>query len=103
MQQQQHDTCARVKLNSFHVAAAKICIIGSLTNPHLHLVDYAWEEIKNFAEETLAAEGPADADVVVKVPIIAKKPPKKLTRSMSTRFSFTRSVSREIYERQNSR
>ncbi|XP_055533927.1 aromatic-L-amino-acid decarboxylase [Wyeomyia smithii] len=62
-------------------------------------IDYAWEEIKNFAEETLAAE---DGGKVDKQPI-SKKVPKKLTRSMSTRFSFTRSVSREIYERQNSR
>lgn len=67
--------------------------------PHSPFTDYAWDEIRNFAEETLAAECP--------VPTVAepltKKPPKKLTRSMSTRFSFTRSVSREIYERQNSR
>lgn len=68
----------------------------------LSLPDYAWEEIKNYAEETLAAECPEEITEPV-VTAAAKKPPKKLTRSMSTRFSFTRSVSREIFERQNSR
>lgn len=32
-----------------------------------------------------------------------KKPKKKLTRTASARFSFTRSVSKEIFERQASR
>lgn len=104
------DLLARINSSGrFHMTPAKVggkyIIRFCVTYEHATAehIDYAWEEIKNFAEETLAAEGPADADVVVKVPIIAKKPPKKLTRSMSTRFSFTRSVSREIYERQNSR
>ncbi|XP_058466059.1 aromatic-L-amino-acid decarboxylase [Malaya genurostris] len=62
-------------------------------------IDEAWKLIQFFALETLVA---AEAAAVV-VPIISKKPPKKLSRSASLRFSFTRSVSREIYERQNSR
>ncbi|XP_062552761.1 aromatic-L-amino-acid decarboxylase [Armigeres subalbatus] len=68
-------------------------------------IDYAWDEIRNFAEETLAAECPVPTiqQISVTPAINIKKPPKKLTRSMSTRFSFTRSVSREMYERQNSR
>ncbi|XP_055608424.1 aromatic-L-amino-acid decarboxylase [Uranotaenia lowii] len=102
------DLLARINHSGkFHMTPAmvrgKYIIRFCVTYEHAtaEQVDYAWDEIKNFAEETLAAEGLV---VSKEQPAqVTKKVPKKLTRSMSTRFSFTRSVSREIYERQNSR
>ncbi len=55
----------------------------------------AWIEIKGFAEEVLAAEYP-------EIIPITRRPTKKLNRNASFRFSFTRQVSQEIYERQTS-
>uniref|UniRef100_A0A336L4L2 CSON004112 protein n=1 Tax=Culicoides sonorensis TaxID=179676 RepID=A0A336L4L2_CULSO len=49
-------------------------------------IDYAWKQIKQIAEE-----------------VLVEKPQKALTRTLSARYSFTRTVSREIYERQTSK
>lgn len=66
--------------------------------------DTAWEGIRNFADEVLESQSPNSAPLQPLQPIQPiKKPKKPLTRTMSARFSFTRSVSREIFERQNSR
>ncbi|XP_044263718.1 tyrosine decarboxylase-like [Tribolium madens] len=51
-------------------------------------IDYAWELIKEFAAETLATGA-------------KERPP--LTRQKSKRFSFTRSISKEMYQRTLSR
>lgn len=55
-------------------------------------IDYAWDQITAFAAEVLAEE---KENKTLPTP----KPPCKLP----SRFSFTRSVSREIYERQSSK
>lgn len=60
-------------------------------------LDSAWTEIQGFAEEVLESQSPNEPLQPIQ-PI--KKPKRKLTRTMSARFSFTRSVSREIYEQQ---
>lgn len=60
-------------------------------------LDSAWVEIQGFAEEVLESQSPNEPLQPIQ-PI--KKPKRKLTRTMSARFSFTRSVSREIYEQQ---
>lgn len=62
--------------------------------------DSAWDEINAFGEDVLESQSPNEPLRPIQ-PI--KKSKKKLTRTMSSRFSFTRSVSREIYERQCSR
>lgn len=68
------------------------------------ITDTAWEEIRTFADDVLESQSPNNAPLQPLKPIQPiKKPKKKLTRTMSARFSFTRSVSREIFERQNSR
>lgn len=54
----------------------------------------------------MVLESQSPLDTVIEQPkpmAVVKKPKQTLTRTMSSRFSFTRSVSREIYERQNSR
>jgi tyrosine decarboxylase len=60
-------------------------------------IDYAWKEICSFAESVLADKYPQDC----KEP--GKKKTPKLTRSMSSRYAYTRSVSREDYDRQNAK
>lgn len=66
-------------------------------------IENAWAEIQGFAEEVLAAEYP-EIIPMTEYPEIQKKrrPATKLNRNASFRFSFTRQVSHEIYERQNS-
>lgn len=58
-------------------------------------INYAWKVIKTFGQEVLAAESPE------KIPT-KKRTTKKLSRGDSFRFSFTRGVSQEVYERQTS-
>jgi tyrosine decarboxylase len=60
-------------------------------------IDYAWKEIRSFAESVLARSYPED----VKEP--GQKPARKLSRQMSERFSFTQSVSRDDYNRRTSK
>lgn len=56
-------------------------------NQKISLIEYAWNQIKTIAEE-----------------ILVDKPQRApLTRTLSARYSFTRTVSREIYERQTSK
>lgn len=64
---------------------------------HSIQTDCAWKEIQTFAEDVLESQSPNEPLQPIQ-PI--KKPKRKLTRTMSARFSFTRSVSREIYEQQ---
>lgn len=59
-----------------------------------HIVD-AWNQIKSFAADILRD---AKLEVPEKEPI--QLPKNKLTRNKSLRFSFTRSISREIYDSQ---
>ncbi|XP_055701578.1 aromatic-L-amino-acid decarboxylase [Phlebotomus papatasi] len=98
------DLLARINHSGkFHMTPAmvrgKYAIRFCVTYEHAkeEHIDYAWQEIKAFAEEFCEAE-----HIEKPAPIAAKKPHKKLTRKASARFSFTRSVSREIYERQSS-
>lgn len=60
--------------------------------------DEAWKEIQGFAEDVLESQSPNEP--LQPIQPIVKKTKRKLTRTMSARFSFTRSVSREIYEQQ---
>jgi tyrosine decarboxylase len=60
-------------------------------------IDYAWKEIRSFAESLLADKYPQD----VKEP--SQKPVRKLSRQMSARFSFTQNVSSAEYNRRNSK
>lgn len=69
-------------------------------NPNF-ITEAAWEEIKLFADDVLESQSPNNEPLQPIQPI-PRKPKKKLTRTASSRFSFTRSVSREIYERQHS-
>lgn len=58
-------------------------------------IESAWKTIQEFATEILAELSPKKTR--------PKKPGlKKLDRTHSQRFSFTRNVSQEIYERQSS-
>lgn len=59
--------------------------------------DEAWKDIQCFAEDVLESQSPNEPLQPIQS---IKKPKRKLTRTMSARFSFTRSVSREIYEQQ---
>ncbi|KAH8394691.1 hypothetical protein KR222_002032 [Zaprionus bogoriensis] len=73
----------------------------------------AWAQIKCFAEEILRdcqleiSSAPAtpetDRTSSEPIPLVAGKPPikKKLTRTKSLRFSFTRSISREQFQNQS--
>lgn len=61
----------------------------------------AWEEIRQFADDVLESQSPNTEPLQPLKPVKPTK--KKLTRTLSSRFSFTRSVSREIFDRQNSR
>ncbi|KAH8253531.1 hypothetical protein KR032_005907 [Drosophila birchii] len=69
----------------------------------------AWSQIKCFAEEILQDHSilttPAGSERTSSEPMapVAGKPPikKKLTRTKSLRFSFTRSISREQYQSQS--
>lgn len=78
----------------------------SIFRLYFNRLDTAWEDIKTFADYVIESQSPNNAPLQPLQPIspIKKtKPKEKLTRTMSARFSFTRSVSREIFERQNSR
>lgn len=58
-------------------------------------IESAWKTIQQFADEIISELAP---------PIEKRRRPrlKKLDRTHSQRFSFTRNVSQEIYERQSS-
>lgn len=58
-------------------------------------IDHAWKVIRSFATEVLVAASPEKI-------ITKKRGGKKLSRGDSFRFSFTRGVSQEVFERQTS-
>lgn len=64
-------------------------------------IEATWRDIVIYAEELLAELYPEEIKLSKKLEP-KKSPVKQLTRTMSSRFSFTRSVSKEIYERQAS-
>lgn len=64
-------------------------------------IEATWRDIVIYAEELLAELYPEEIKLFKKLEP-KKSPVKQLTRTMSSRFSFTRSVSKEIYERQAS-
>ena len=57
-------------------------------------IDGAWKTIQQFADELVGEIKPVEKKVRPRL--------KKLDRTHSQRFSFTRNVSQEIYERQSS-
>lgn len=63
-----------------------ILTISTNENPLCKPLEYAWNQIKEIAED-----------------LLIDKPQKTLNRTLSARYSFTRTVSREIYERQSSK
>lgn len=77
----------------------RLAPLHSIANSHCiqFSADEAWKDIQVFAEDVLESQSPNEPLQPIH-PI--KKPKRKLTRTMSARFSFTRSVSREIYEQQ---
>lgn len=66
---------------------------------YIFFIDSAWKEIKTFAEETLESQSPKNAPLA---PLTPLPQPLKPRKKLPNRFSFTRSVSREIFERQSS-
>lgn len=65
-------------------------------------IDGAWKAIQEFTDEVLAIEYPTEYPEVIK-PTVTKKNSNKLSRQDSIRFSFTRQVSPELYQRQTSK
>lgn len=68
---------------------------------HKQKTDTAWSNIRVFADDVLESQSPNEEPLKPIQPVKKVKSP--LTRTMSSRFSFTRSVSREVFDRQNSR
>lgn len=102
----EHATEKDIGKRNFYLFHTKFKIITYFT----FSVD-AWQEIKAFADDILrdaemeisSLPPTPEKEKIPSEPVITGKPPikKKLTRTKSLRFSFTRSISREIYDSQS--
>jgi tyrosine decarboxylase len=72
-----------------------IRFVANQENCNEEQVEMAWKTIQDFASEILA-------EITPKKKRPAKPALRKLDRTHSQRFSFTRNVSQELYERQSS-
>jgi hypothetical protein len=71
-----------------------IRFVANQENCNEEQISGAWKTIQQFADEILGEIAPSEKRVRPRL--------KKLNRTHSQRFSFTRNVSQEIYERQPS-